>query len=149
MGQPSSQRSGWAPPAPARSPQRVLCSPWKLFSSCIHPLGNWANCVLGFYFFFFSCPMHMELLGQGSDPSCSWELCHSCGNASGSSNPLCIKPAETPLIPLFHRGNSPTGFLIPILGRVVWREWETSFSPDLQEGSSFWASGQRARIGLD
>ena len=26
------------------------------------------------------CPWHVEFLGQGLNPSCSFDLCHSCGN---------------------------------------------------------------------
>ena len=55
----------------------------------------------------------MEFLSQGSDPSHSCNLCHSCGSA-GSFNALCgagngpclLALHETPLIPLCHRGKS-------------------------------------------
>ena len=33
------------------------------------------------FFSFLATPQHMQFLGQGSDPSCSCDLCCSCGNA--------------------------------------------------------------------
>ena len=48
-----------------------------------------------FYSFsFFGHPQHMEFPGQGSDPSCSCNLYHSCGSA-GSFN--CAGPRIKPV----------------------------------------------------
>ena len=43
---------------------------------------------LSSFFSFLASPWHMELPGQGSDPSLSCNLCHSCSNIR-SFNPLC------------------------------------------------------------
>ena len=87
---------------------------------------------------------HMEFLGQGSDPSRSWNLYHSCGNVR-SSNPLCLAgdqtcvlvlqrsrwsccaTVETPFFFLFgfSDGNSlpsfPSVFLIGVCVSTSWR----------------------------
>ena len=41
-----------------------------------------------FYFYFHACTRIWKFLGQGLNPSHSYDLCHSCGNAR-SFNPLC------------------------------------------------------------
>ena len=33
-----------------------------------------------FFFSFWAALQHMEFLGQGSDLSCNWNLCHSNSN---------------------------------------------------------------------
>ena len=50
--------------------------------------------VLFCFFVFPCCPCYMEFSGQGSDLSCSWDLCHSCINV-GSFNPLCRARNQT------------------------------------------------------
>ena len=105
----------------------------------------------------------MEFPGQESDPSCSCNLCHNCGNA-GFFN--CAWLCRTPLIPLHHSGNSCSCFCIelsqpwrkgskqgsifqmnslPFLGNTPFalRCYLPSFSlaalhPSLPPGISFW-----------
>ena len=93
-----------------------------------------------FFFFFFGCPAHLEFQGQGSDPKCSCDVCHSCGSA-GSFNPLywaggrtCVLgAAEMQLIPLLHSLLIISFFLfsfffffffffvfLPFLGLLLW-----------------------------
>ena len=48
---------------------------------------------------FLATPQHMEFLGQGSDLSCSCELCHIYGNAR-SFNPLCQAGNRTSVLVL-------------------------------------------------
>ena len=67
------------------------------------------------FFLFLATPQRMEFPGQGSDPSCSCNLSHSCGNTRSLTH--CarpgIKPAsqcsQDPLIMLHRSGNSKTG----------------------------------------
>ena len=65
-----------------------------------------------FFFFFLATPWHTEFQGQGSDPSCSFHLCYSCGNAGslttvrGWGSNLHPGAAEMPPILLHHSGNS-------------------------------------------
>ena len=76
------------------------------------------------YTFFFSpflaSPQHMDLLGQGSNPSQSCSLCHGCGNTE-SLTPLGWRShripatAQTPLILLCHSGSSSIYFFKAIV----------------------------------
>ena len=43
---------------------------------------------------FLVAPWHMEFPGQGSDPSCSFDLSHSCSNAESSTH--CAGPGTKP-----------------------------------------------------
>ena len=62
--------------------------------------------------FLLATPWHMELPGQGSDPSHSFDLNHSCDNARSLTHcaGLGVKPesqcSQMPLIPLRHSGKS-------------------------------------------
>ena len=51
-------------------------------------IGSSLPILFFFYFSFLASPQHMELLGEGSDPSHSFDLHHCCGIAQ-SFNPLC------------------------------------------------------------
>ena len=42
-----------------------------------------------YIYFFEGCPQHMEFLGQGSELSCSCNLCHGCSNAGSLT--LCAR----------------------------------------------------------
>ena len=54
--------------------------------------------VLVFVFVFFGCTCGiLKFPGQGSDPSCSCNLCHSCSNAGSST--LCAVPGIEPAPP--------------------------------------------------
>ena len=58
--------------------QQNLASPSRNMKSVWGNQGkdkNFSN-----FFFFFGCTMHVKFLGQGSNPSQSCALCHSCGN---------------------------------------------------------------------
>ena len=89
---------------------------WDLLSYLISfPEGVFMSKLL-LLFSFLVVPYHMKFPGQGSDPSCSRDLCCSCSNA-GSFNPLhwagdqtCTSTATwvAPQIlnPLHHGGNS-------------------------------------------
>ena len=81
------------------------------------------------YLFLPPSPQHMELPTQGSDLSCSSDLCCSCGNARSSihcaqaGDPTCAP--KTPPIPLCHRGNSGLSILEAYWSRekhYPWRE---------------------------
>ena len=72
-----------------------------------------ASCFLAcFLFHFLAALRHMEFPGQGSDPSHSHGLGHSCGNARSLTH--CVGPGIEPaiqhskrlLIPLHHSRNS-------------------------------------------
>ena len=56
-------------------------------------------CSFFFFFFFVDCHTHMEFPGQGSDLSCSFDLCHYCDN-TGSFNPLCLAGDQTCILAL-------------------------------------------------
>ena len=93
------------------------------------PLGNHKSVSLGVCYSFVDrfilCHflrgegLPMELLGQRSDLSCSWDLCLSCTNA-GSFNPLCWAKDWTCIlpIPLRHSGNSCAVFQILRLNEI-------------------------------
>ena len=51
--------------------------------------------LYSFFFFFLAAPWHMEFLGQGSAPSCSCNLSHSCGNTGSLTH--CIRPGIKPV----------------------------------------------------
>ena len=64
----------------------------------------------------------MEFLGPGSDPSCSFDLRCSYGigpdsltTVPGGGSNMHPGTAETPRIPLYHRGNSSTLFLNAVI----------------------------------
>lgn len=72
---------------------------------------------LSFFFFFFSLLAtlrHMEFLSQRSDPSCSFDLSHSCGDAGSLTHlldqGLNLQPSAPKMLPisLFHSRNFPT-----------------------------------------
>ena len=56
-------------------------------------------------FFLSATPWHMEFSGQGSDPSCSGDLLHSCSNAR-SLNTLCQAEDRTCVLVLQRCGQS-------------------------------------------
>ena len=61
---------------------------------------------------FSATPQRMEFPGEGSDPSHSCNLCHSCHNTGslthcpGWGSNLCPSTLETLLIPVHHSENS-------------------------------------------
>ena len=73
---------------------------------------------VSFFFSFFAIPGHMEFLGRGSDPSCSFDLHQSCSNArflthcAGQGSNLCPSTPEMPPISLHHSRNFWVDFLI-------------------------------------
>ena len=82
----------------------TLCLPFILFHFCFH---------------FLATLQHMEFLSQRSDPS------HNCDLYATSFNPwwqagdqTCV-PAEIPLIPFHHCGNSLASSLIFFLFRAA------------------------------
>ena len=62
---------------------RIFC-PFLNFLNFLYIFSSWA------------APQHIEFLGQGSDPSRSWDLSHSCSNTAPLSHcaGLAIKPAS-------------------------------------------------------
>ena len=56
---------------------------------------------ISFYFYFLATPWHMEFCGQGSDPSRSHKLSHSCGNAGSLTR---CRAGDQTCIPGFPRG---------------------------------------------
>ena len=50
-------------------------------------LGSWWELHNYLFYFFMATPTGMKFPSQGLNPSCSCNLCHSCGNAR-SFNPL-------------------------------------------------------------
>ena len=54
---------------------------------------------------FLAAPWHMEFLGQGSDPSCSCNLCQSCGNARSLTD--CAQPGLGPVSQCSREAASP------------------------------------------
>ena len=66
-----------------------------------------------FIFSYLAALQHMRLPGQGSDPSCRHDLCHSCGSAGSLPTVLPrdhiyipAVPSCPQLIPLCHSGSS-------------------------------------------
>ena len=43
-----------------------------------------------FFFFFFASPAHEKFSGEGSNPNCACNLCHSCGNTRSLTH--CARP---------------------------------------------------------
>ena len=81
------------------------------FSLCIQYLTSDFNLFYFILLSFLATPQRMELLGQGSDPSCHCDpsgnaksLTHCAGQASNS----CPSAPKTPTIPLSHSGSSVT-----------------------------------------
>ena len=99
----------WEPPC------AVSAALWSFWKKKIPPP------FLFFLFLFLAAPLHVEFLGQGSDPRCSCSLHCSYSNAR-SFNPLCwageqthvLGTAETPTIPLCHSRNSLPPFFPPL-----------------------------------
>ena len=67
---------------------------------------------LNFFFLFLAASQHMEFPGQGSDSSCSFNLCHSCSNVGSlihcagpgiDAGSQCSRDATNPMC---HSGNS-------------------------------------------
>ena len=55
---------------------------------CLRNINDEHISTLRIFFFFWPHHSMWKLLGQGLSPSCSWSLCHRCGNAR-SFNLLC------------------------------------------------------------
>ena len=66
-------------------------------------LGRWvlSHFIILFYLF-LAAPWHMELPGQGSDPSSSHNLSHSCGNAGSLTH--CAR-GWNPVLPHHHQSH--------------------------------------------
>ena len=81
--------------------------------------------LFAYFFPFLATPRHMEFLGQGSNPNCSCDLCHGCGNAE-SFNPALdqvsnLHPGTTEMPPilLHHHRNSYLGIIYNYLS--IWK----------------------------
>ena len=92
------------------------------------------NALNGIRLFFFfpllATPQHMEFPGQGSDPSQSCNVCHSCSN-TGSFNPLCQAGYWTCILVLlrYHRsccatdGTPRVFFVYQSPGIIIQARW--------------------------
>ena len=78
-----------------------------------------------FFFFFLAAPQHMEFLGQGSDPSCSFNLCCNAGSLSH-----CVE----------WRGVEPVSWYCRDAADPIMPQWE------LQDGDSQAERGQRCLV---
>ena len=83
---------------PLRIPHSPLSTPFlkviRLGFWFVGPVGSSYDGSGGNFVVVVATLWHMEFLGQGSDPSRSWNLYHSCGNVR-SSNPLCLAGDQT------------------------------------------------------
>ena len=66
-------------------------------SAIVHYFSHFQNIAVAIYLFYFLAALwHMEFLGQGSDLSCSCDLCSSCCNTGSLTHCASqgIKPAS-------------------------------------------------------
>lgn len=58
-------------------------------------------CYYYYYYYYLATLQHVELLGQGSDPSHGYELSHSCSNTRLGIKPVfqCSQDVANPIVP--------------------------------------------------
>ena len=113
-----------------KSPYFVPCPYFYLYFSFVPVLFSLESIpssfffLFFFFFFFFSCTCSIWMFpGQGSNLSCSCDICHSCNNTrslthrTGSGTESMLLQRQCRILNLLcYIGNSPSSFLSIRLG---------------------------------